>query len=154
MFWKQNNEEKYPRKIYIDRSDNSLKSPPQRLLKNEEEIKKYLLKNNFVSVKLHETEFSDQVNLFYNAEFIVGLHGGGFANLAFCRPKTKVIELKSVNAGTPIENLAIKNDLNYDSIAVEAEQLEKFDFPNQQGSIEIPIKNLIRLLESKNIWKI
>ena len=54
-------------------------------------------------------------------------------------------------AATDSTSVAIKNDLNYDSIAVEAEQLEKFDFPNQQGSIEIPIKNLIRLLESKNI---
>ena len=121
------------------------------MLKNENEIKKYLLKNNFTSVKLHETKFTDQVDLFHNAECIVGLHGGGFANLAFCKPGTKVIELKSVNAGTPIENLAIKNDLHYDSIAVEAEQIEKFDFPNQQGSIQIPIKNLIKLLESKNI---
>jgi len=143
--------EKNIKRIYIDRNDNSIKNPPQRLLKNEDEIKKYLLKNNFTPVKLHETKFSDQVDLFYNAEFIVGLHGGGFANLAFCRPGTKIIELKSVNAGTPIENLAIKNDLNYDSIAVEAEQLEKYDFPNQQGSIEIPIKDLIKLLESKNI---
>ena len=113
-----------------------------------------MLKNNFTSVRLHETKFTDQVDLFYNAESIVGLHGGGFANLAFCRPGTKVVELKSVNAGTPIENLAIKNDLNYNSIAVEAKQIEKFDFPNQQGSIQIPIKNLIKLLESKNIWKI
>ena len=110
-----------------------------------------MLKNNFTSVKLHEIKFADQVDLFYNAECIVGLHGGGFANLAFCKPGTKVIELKSVDAGTPIENLAIKNDLNYNSIAVEAEQIEKFDFPNQQGSIQIPIKNLIKLLESKNI---
>ena len=55
------------------------------------------------------------------------------------------------SAGTPIENLAIKNDLNYNSIAVEAEQIEKFDYPNQQGSIQIPIKNLIKLLETKNI---
>ena len=139
------------KKIYIDRSDKNSKNPPQRVLKNEDEIKKYLLKNNFTSVRLHETKFTDQVDLFYNAESIVGLHGGGFANLAFCKPGTKVIELKSVDAGTPIENLAIKNDLNYDSIAVEAEQIEKFDFPNQQGSIQIPIKNLIKLLESKNI---
>ena len=143
--------EKNIKKIYIDRSNKNLKTLPQRILKNEDEIKKYLLKNNFISVKLHEIKFTDQVDLFHNAECIVGLHGGGFANLAFCKPGTKVIELKSVDAGTPIENLAKKNDLNYDSIAVEAEQIEKFDFPNQQGSIEIPIKNLIKLLESKNI---
>ena len=149
-FLKQNitSSKKNIRKIYIDRSDKSLKAPPQRVLKNEEEIKKYLLKNNFTSVKLHEIKFADQVDLFYNAECIVGLHGGGFANLSFCKPGTKVIELKSVNAGTPIENLATKNDLNYNSIAVEAEQIAKFDFPNQQGSIQIPISSLIKVLEN------
>ena len=134
--------------VYIDRSDKKLNQPSQRLLTNEDEIKKYLLKNNFTSVKLHEIKFVDQVELFYNAECIVGLHGGGFANLAFCKPGTKVVELRSVNAGTPIENLAKKNDLNYNSIVVEAEQIEKFNFPNQQGSIQIPINDLIKVLKN------
>ena len=78
----------------------------------------------------------------------MGLHGGGFANLVFCKPGTRVIELKGVNAGTPIENLAKKNDLNYSAIAVEAKQIEKYNFPNQQGSIQVPVSNLIKELES------
>ena len=122
--------------------------PQQRSIANEDEVKKYLLKNNFTSVKLHDTKFDDQVELFHNVECIVGLHGGGFANLAFCKPGTKVIELRSSNAGTPIENLAKKNDLNYNSIIVEAKQIEKFNFPNQQGSIQIPINSLIKVLEN------
>ena len=107
-----------------------------------------MLKNNFVSVKVHDIKFTDQVELFYNAEYIVGLHGGGFANLAFCKPGTKILELRSSNAGVPIENLAKKNDLNYNSIIVGAKQIEKFNFPNQQGSIQIPINSLIKVLES------
>lgn len=149
-FLKQNitNNKKNIKKIYIDRNDNKSDQPAQRLITNEDEVKKYLLKNNFVSVKLHDIKFSDQVELFYNAECIVGLHGGGFANLAFCKPTTKVIELRSFNAGTPIENLAKKNNLNYNSIIVEAKQIEKFNFPNQQGSIQIPINSLIKVLEN------
>ena len=42
--------EKNIKKIYIDRSNKNLKTLPQRILKNEDEIKKYLLKNNFISV--------------------------------------------------------------------------------------------------------
>ena len=114
-------------------------------MKNEDEIKKYLLKNNFISVKLHEIKFTDQVDLFHNAECIVGLHGGGFANLAFCRPGTKVVELRSIDAGTPIENLAKKNDLNYCSISVETEQKSS----NQQGQIKVPISDLNKILGSK-----
>jgi len=78
----------------------------------------------------------------------VGLHGGGFANLAFCRAGTKVIELRSTHAGTPIENLAKKNNLNYSSIISEARQIYKFNFPNQQGSIQIPISSLVKVLEN------
>jgi capsular polysaccharide biosynthesis protein len=37
--------------------------------------------------------------LFNNATHIVGLHGAGFANLAFSKPKTLVLELKSKFAG-------------------------------------------------------
>ena len=115
----------------------------QRFISNEEEVKKYLTKNNFVSVKLHELKFVDQVQLFYNAECVVGLHGGGFANIVFCKPKTKIIELKGIYSGTPIENLAKKNDLNYTSIAVGAKQ----SFPNQQGHINVPIKKLEELIK-------
>ena len=78
-------------------------------------IKKYLLENNFIAIKLHDTNFREQVDLFHNAECIVGLHGGGFGNIVFCKPGTKVIELRSSYAGPVIENLAKKNDLNYHS---------------------------------------
>ena len=135
------------KKIYIDRSDNISDRLPKRIISNEEEVKKYLLKNNFIPIRLHETDFIEQVKLFNNAEYIVGLHGGGFANLAFCKPGTRVIELKGITAGTPIENLAKKNDLDYSSIAVEAKQIEKYNFPNQQGSIQVPISNLIKEIE-------
>ena len=36
----------------------------------------------------------------------------------------------------------------YQSIIAEAKQIEKFEFPNQQGSIQIPIKSLIKALEN------
>ena len=139
---------KVNKKIYIDRTDSTINHLPQRLISNEEEVKKYLLDNNFVPVKLHEIKFTDQVALFNNAESIVGLHGGGFANIVFCKPGTKVIELRSYNAGPVIENLAKKNDLNYNSIIAETKQIYKFDFPNQQGSIQVPIQSLRKIMEN------
>ena len=73
------------------------------------------------------------------------MHGGGFANITFCKPGTEIIELRSSNAGPVIENLAKKNDLNYKSIVVAAKQAN--NIPNQQGSIEIPIKDLIEKIK-------
>jgi capsular polysaccharide biosynthesis protein len=134
--------------IYIDRSETNKNYQIQRVIENENEIKNLLIEKGFTSIKLHETNFSDQVQLFNNANCIVGLHGGGFANLAFCKPGTKVVELKSLNAGAPIENLANKNNLNYKSIAVEAKEISHYGSPNQQGSIKIPINNLIKMIEN------
>ena len=106
-----------------------------------------ILKNDFISVRLHDMKFSEQVDLFHNAECVVGLHGGGFGNIVFCKPKTKIIELKSVSAAHAIENLAKKNDLNYISIEAKAKKIYEFEFPNQQGSIHIPISSLIKAIE-------
>ena len=99
---------KIKNKIYMDRGDTISNHLPQRFISNEDEIKKYLLKNNFIFVKLHETEFREQINLFHNAECIVGLHGAGFVNVVFCKPGTKIIELRSLNTGDTIKNLSKK----------------------------------------------
>jgi capsular polysaccharide biosynthesis protein len=136
------------KKIYIDRSSHETEKIQLRSIENEDEIKNYLFKNGYIPIKLHETSFINQVKLFNEAESIVGLHGGGFANLAFCKPGTKVIELRSVSAGTPIENLAKKNELNYSSIFAKAQKIGNIDVPNQQGSIKIPISILSKKLEN------
>ena len=139
-------DKKIKNKIFIDRSETTSDRLPQRLLSNEDEIKEYLLKNNFIAVKLHDTDFREQVDLFHNAECIVGLHGGGFGNIVFCKPGTKIIELKSTTAGDAIKNLAKKNDLNYISVEAKAKEIYKFKIPNQQGSIHIPTSSLIKVL--------
>ena len=78
-------------KIYIDRNEINPKNLPQRTIINEDEVKEYLVKNNFIVIKLHETNFKNQVNLFYNAECIIGLHGGGFGNIVFVNLKRKLL---------------------------------------------------------------
>ena len=45
-----------------------------------------------------------------------------------------------------IENIAKKNDLNYNSITVEPKQTDKYNFPSQQGHIEVPISSLNKIL--------
>ena len=142
---KINNDKK---KIYIDRNDEKTNHSLERSIVNEEEIKKYLTDNNFILAKLHKMNFKQQVDLFNNAECVVGLHGGGFANISFCKPSTKIVELKSLTAGDAIKNLAKKNKLNYDSIEVESKEVQKFDFPTQQGSINVPLDKLKNILES------
>ena len=135
-------------KIYIERDSENFKNISLRSISNENEVKRYLLKNNFISIKLGEIKFSEQVDLFYNADCIVGLHGAGFANLVFCKPGTKVIEFRSSDAGYAIANLAKKNNLNHSSIIAEAKHSRRYNFSNQQGHIQIPISSLAKILEN------
>tara|TARA_B100001123_G_C15277129_1_gene1012597 strand:- start:735 stop:1850 length:1116 start_codon:yes stop_codon:yes gene_type:complete len=145
-FIKKNSKNILKNKIYIDRKDTDFAN--LRVLVNEKEIKKLLLDSGFVFVNLGDIHFSKQVDLFNNAECIVGLHGAGFANLAFCQPETKVIEFRSSDAGPVIENLAKINNLNYYSLISEAKPIHQYGFPNQQGSIEIPINKLKEVLKN------
>ena len=124
-------ERREKKKFYIDRGDKKNNKPAHREISNEDEIREYLLKNNFEAIKLQNIPFSQQVILFNNANIIIGLHGAGLANLVFCKPETKVIELRRSVAPINFENLAIKNNLNYSSIMtknqekISIEKLEK-----------------------------
>ena len=55
------------------------------------------------------------------------------------------LELKSLTAGDAIKNLAKKNKLNYDSIEIKSKEIMKFDFPNQQGTIHLPLDRLSKI---------
>jgi len=125
-----------------------LENIPERSVSNENEVKSYLLKKDFVPVRLGEIMFSEQVDLFNNADYIIGLHGAGFANLAFCKPGTKVIEFRSSTSGQLYENIAKKNNLNYNSIITEAKHIYKYNFPTQQGHVQVPISSLSKILEN------
>ena len=155
-FWLNNNfcnqkitkDKKIKNKIYIERDNATHKGIAERTISNENEVKNYLLKNDFVPIKLGEIKFNEQVDLFHNADYIAGLHGAGFANLAFCKPGTKVIEFKSSTAGQAIENLAKKKNLNYNSIIAEAKHTRKYNIPTQQGHIQISIDSLNKILRN------
>ena len=135
-FNKSNN---FPKKIYIDRSDAKAHHKKFRSIKNENEIINYLISVGFKSLRIGNYNFVDQIKLFSGAKEIVGLHGGGFANLVFCEPNTKVLELKNETTGNIIGDLAKKNKLNYDCIIGKNQNTQKH---SQQGNIEISINDL------------
>jgi len=64
-----------------------------RKFKNLEQVEAALSIYGFKTVYLEGMSSLDQILLFQSAEFIVGVHGAGLANLLFCEPGTKVIEL-------------------------------------------------------------
>ncbi len=124
---------KFPKKIYIDRSDSKSGHSMMRTILNESDVKKILKEKGYEFLVLSDYHFVDQVKMFNQATSIVGLHGAGFANTVFCKPNTKILELQSNTAGAIIENISKKNNLIYDCISVKP----KVVTDNQLGHIEI-----------------
>ena len=98
-------------KIFIDRSDSQLNHCK---LINNNEIKKFLKERGFKILRLSKFSFNRQINIFKNAKTVIGPHGAGFANLTFCKKKTKVIEIKPHDHPNKVyERLCKINKLKY-----------------------------------------
>ena len=145
-FFKNNlkNKENFSKKIYLDRSDSKSNVKSLRSITNEEEVRSYLKSEGFKSVKLADLHFKDQVLAFSEADIIVGLHGAGFANMPFCKPNTKIVELKANPLDDVIKNLAITNNLKHRPIDCALNEIKQH---NQFGHVKVPIKELDRILK-------
>ncbi|WP_071455509.1 glycosyltransferase family 61 protein [Gloeomargarita lithophora] len=75
-------------KIYISRSKAS-----RRRILNEAEILDYLTPLGYVPCWLEDLSFLEQVSLFSQAKFVIGLHGAGLTNIAWCPPGGRLLEI-------------------------------------------------------------
>ena len=138
------NNNKFPKKIYLDRSDSKSKVKNLRSIINEDEVKSHLATKGFEVVKLTNLSFINQALTFYNAEKIVGLHGAGFANVIFCKPNTRVLELKANPLDKVVRSLALRNKLLHESISCKEDEIKKY---NQYGHIKVPLDQLDKKIE-------
>jgi capsular polysaccharide biosynthesis protein len=79
-----------PDKIFISRAKST-----KRRLSNENELWSLLSKKGFKKVYLEDMSLQDQVGTFYNASWIMGVHGAGFTNLCFSKAGAQIIEIFS-----------------------------------------------------------
>ena len=132
-----------PKNFFINRSlDSNLSS---RKIINNEELKNNLTNLGFQSVTLSSLNFKNQVALFKNANFIIGLHGAGFANMVFSKPGTKIVEIASHDSGDIFLSLAKKCKMNYKRI-IEKNVSATLKFQNCH--ILVDIKKLKKLILS------
>ncbi len=79
-------------KLYISRS-----RAKYRKILNEDDVLNCVSKFGFTPIYLEEYNFTTQIAILANAEFIVAPHGAGLTNLVWCNPGTKVLEIFSPN---------------------------------------------------------
>jgi len=70
----------------------------KRMIKGIEEVKNFLDIENidYECLVLEQIDFKKQVKYFYNANAIIGVHGGGLTNCIFSRENTVVIETEPI----------------------------------------------------------
>jgi capsular polysaccharide biosynthesis protein len=73
-------------KLYITRRT-------MRRVSEESLVPRFMRHHGFSTHMLEDLSFDEQITLFSQAEFVVAPHGAGLANLLFCQPGTKVLEL-------------------------------------------------------------
>ena len=79
------------RLVYLNRLPGTTHSG--RTITNENELQKMLVRRGFHVVDPATLAFAEQVQLFTQADVIVGAHGSAFANLIWCRPGARVVDL-------------------------------------------------------------
>jgi hypothetical protein len=92
-----------PKKFYISRrswkhndfSNIGTNYTLKRKMSNEDELVNLLLCNGYSEIFTEKLNSLEKLNLFYNAESIVGSIGGGLCNVLFSKPNTKLISIVS-----------------------------------------------------------
>ena len=82
------NTSSFGERLYVSRS-----RAQRRRVTNEAELCAALERQRFTPVHLEDLTWAEQINAFRHAKIIVAPHGAGLANLAFCAPGTRVVEL-------------------------------------------------------------
>lgn len=82
-----------PSRLYLTRGDQ----PNTRRLVNEPEIWPSLERQGFVRVDPGSLTVQQQIDWFAGADVIVAPHGAALANLAFCKPGVRILELFAPN---------------------------------------------------------
>ena len=83
---------RFGKRLYVSRNDAD-----RRHIRDEDALVAALAAIGFEKIVPGHLSVSEQAATFANAEIIVGAHGSSLANLVFCQPATKVVELFSNN---------------------------------------------------------
>ena len=125
----------------------------------------YLKKKGFAILKVGKLNFFEQIHLFQNAKIIIGAHGAAFANLIFCKPNTKVLDIIPENhPNTVDEKIAKLKNLDFKYIktkelllnSVREQDIKLFDkilkkFNKVGDKLEDYVKDCISKLHKLNL---
>ena len=90
-------------KIYISRQNSKYRN-----IVNEDDLIKFLKGKGYRILDLNHFTIRNQIEMFAKAEVVISPTGSGLANIIFCKPGTKVIEIAPEYKKTYESNLSIR----------------------------------------------
>jgi hypothetical protein len=106
----------------------------KRVVTNDAEVFGKLQPLGFKRYELETMSVGDQIELFYNADCVIGPHGAGLANIAFCREGTKVIEINTpYRTSTCFYDIAHYRGLRYQLHIAQPDHKGFFNFDPTNG---------------------
>jgi capsular polysaccharide biosynthesis protein len=90
------------RRLFVSRASAS-----SRRIVNEPALEPVLAEYGFEVVDPAELSIAEQVAMFWQADAVVGPHGGGLTNLLFAGPRTLVVEIFAAPAAQEISNYRV-----------------------------------------------
>jgi hypothetical protein len=112
-----------------------------RQVENAAEVRAFLEHAGFKTIRLEGMPLLEQVRLFATAEFVVGPHGAGLANLLFTPPSARVIEFMPANEMRPFFWL-ISSKIGHEYGMLRCET----DDGGFNGKLRVDLPKLTRLL--------
>ena len=106
--------------FYIARKKNT-----SRNFFNLDETENFLIKQmNFSKVYLEDLSIIEQISIFNNANYIIGIHGAGLSNIVFCNKKVKIFEiLPQIRINSLVCSIAMILDLKYYPLIISAKNI-------------------------------
>lgn len=146
----------FSKRIYISRS----KVNTRRVL-NEGEIVDFLKKYGFECIHNEDLSIDEQIYLFQNATDIISCHGSQLTNIIFCKPGTKVCEIRHVTHKIHYRKAFhdLSNGFGFDYYLLYTDQGEPFiDEANNMIETDthlyIPIADLKLMLDKMQLKEI
>ncbi|RIJ32307.1 glycosyltransferase family 61 protein [Henriciella mobilis] len=130
------------RRYFLSRSDARDSKTPRRKVQNEVEVIEALKPYGFEPLLLEGRSAQEQIDLFSNADFVIGPHGAAFANMQFTPPGARAIVLENewnhtfmmdmlIQAGHDAEVVMCRDVINHDFEA---------DFTDENGTVDPEIR--------------
>tara|TARA_B100000902_G_C26747317_1_gene639131 strand:- start:9 stop:617 length:609 start_codon:yes stop_codon:yes gene_type:complete len=144
-FLKMKSKKKY-QKIYISRN-----FAKRRFVTNEKELIEFLKKKKFKICYFEKITTEKQIQLIYNSNIVISLHGAALANMIWMKKNSNVIELKPKNEIYTNCYFAYANilSLNYYYLLCKKKNFLK-STKNSNYYVDIKkLNNILKLIDEK-----